>query len=848
LKTDTKIILLDSNSLVNRAFYALPPLVTREGLYTNGILGFISMLQKLISEQKPTHICAVFDCRAKTFRHKIYADYKGTRKQMPEELVMQMPVLQELLQVMGIKILFKEGSEADDIIGTLAKRFDKSTIIVSGDRDALQLVDDTTVIFNTKRGVSDIKLYNLESLSEEGFTPQQIIEYKGLAGDSSDNIPGARGVGEKTAKTLLSTYGNIDNVYEHIDEIKGKLQERLIESKDMVILSKELATIDLNVDIECGLDDLKFNYPLPIAAKDFMQKLEFKNLINRFEYEEGESSIKDLEIVTKELTSIIEIEDVVNAIPKGSKICISWDKDIIIAYDNKEFKIAVSNDLFGTGITDSEVADVLSKLFNEEYTNIFFDAKQNFYNLKELGIKVLMPYEDVLLKGYFINPNKVIKIDTQLISDYGFAGTNIPSEMLEINTILDNLIEEKELKELYYNIELPLIQCLYDMENAGFKIDTKIMEELNKQYTEELSGLLEKIYELAGEKFNVNSNKQLSEILFDKLGLLHGKKTKTGLSVSAAVLEEIDHPIITLLLRYRTIAKLKSTYIDGMRSVMNKATQRVNTCFKQCLTATGRLSSTEPNLQNIPIRKEDGREIRKMFIPSKGCTLVSADYSQIELRLLAHFSKDDNLLKAYKNNIDIHALTASEIFDTPIDKVDSQMRSSAKAVNFGIIYGISSFGLAKNAQVSNYQAKLFIDEYFKTYPKVKEYMDSNVELAMKQGYLRTLMGRIRNFPEITSSNYNIKEFGKRAAMNMPLQGSASDIIKMAMLRTNKALKDNNCKAKLILQVHDELILDVPDDEVDIVKKLLIDSMENAVNLLVPLTVNVAVGNNWFEAK
>ncbi|HKL73728.1 MAG TPA: DNA polymerase I [Clostridia bacterium] len=851
MTVDKKLILLDSNSLINRAFYALPPLVTNEGLYTNGILGFISMLQKLISEQKPTHICAVFDCRAKTFRHAKYEAYKATRKQMSEELAMQIPVLKQLLELMGIKILFKEGAEGDDIIGTLAKRFKIPTIIVSGDRDTLQLVDDTTIVFNTKRGVSDVKIYDLEALCEEGFTPQQIIEFKGLAGDSSDNIPGAMGVGIKTATNLLNEYGDIDCIYQHISEIKGKLQERLLESKHLVYLSKELATIETKVDIECSIDDLKFNYPIPQSARDFMQKLEFKNLINRFDYDQEVTSKNDLimvEVEKKEITKKQDLEEEIKAIPYGSKICVSWNDNIILAYNNKEISIAVSNDLFGTGITEYEVADIIAPLFSSNYINVFFDAKQNFYTLQGYGIKASMPYEDILLKAYLINPNKVIKSATTLISDYGMANINITSEILEVDNILDKQLAEKELVELYYNIELPLVECLYSMELAGFKLDTKVLEELDAQYTEQLSKLVKEIYLIADEEFNINSNKQLSEILFNKLGLSHGKKTKTGLSVSAEVLEELEHPIINSLLRYRTLAKLKSTYIDGMRSVMNRSTGKVHTVFKQCLTATGRLSSTEPNLQNIPVRTEEGREIRRMFIPSNNRLLISADYSQIELRLLAHFSQDEHLIYAYNNNIDVHRLTASKIFNTPLDMVSDDMRSSAKAVNFGIIYGISSFGLAKNAKVSNYQAKVFIEEYFKEYPAVKKYMDSNVNLAKKQGYLRTLMGRIRNFPELVSVKYNIKEYGKRAAMNMPLQGSASDIIKIAMLRVHKALKDNKLDAKLILQVHDELILDVPETEVEIVKKLLKDSMENAVNLSIPLTVSISSGKNWYEAK
>ncbi len=822
--------------------------MTNEGLYTNGILGFISMLQKLIAEQKPTHIGAVFDCKAKTFRHEKYKEYKANRKPMSEELAMQIPVLQELLQLMGIKILLKEGVEGDDIIGTLSKRFNVPTIIVSGDRDTLQLVDQSTTVFNTRRGVSDVKVYTLNELEEEGFTPNKIIEFKGLAGDSSDNIPGALGVGVKTATKLLDEFGTIDGIYSNIDQIKGKLKERLIESKELVYLSKDLATIETKVELDCDIDDLRFEYPLPLSARDFMQRLEFTNLISRFDYKDTKISnpIDEVKIENIEINNKDELSKQIKEIPLGSKVCVLWQDSIAVAYGDKELNISVTNDLFGTGITDYEVAEILAPLFSLDYINIFFDAKQNFYTLKNFGIMPSAPYEDVLLKAYLINPNKVIKSAKQVCTDYGLSENNLASQLLKLDEILNKILEEKELVELYRNIELPLIECLYDMEQEGFKLDIFVLDELDKEYTSQIADLVKEIHFMAGKEFNVNSNKQLSHILFNKLGLTHGKKTKTGLSVSAEVLEELEHPIINSLLRYRTLTKLKSTYIDGMRSVMNKATNKVHTVFNQCLTATGRLSSTEPNLQNIPVRTQEGREIRKMFVSSKG-VLISADYSQIELRLLAHFSQDEHLVNAYKNNIDVHSLTASKIFNVPLDCVTEEMRASAKAVNFGIIYGISSFGLAKNAKVSNYQAKIFIDEYFKEYPAVKKYIDSNVKSAKEQGYLRTLKGRIRHFPELASPKYNIKEFGKRAAMNMPLQGSASDIIKIAMLNVTKALKENNLKAKLILQVHDELILDVPLEEQEIVKKLLRQSMENAVELTVPLTVSISLGKNWYEA-
>ncbi len=847
-----KIILIDSNSLINRAFHALPPLQLSNGMYTNAIYGYISMLQKLISEEKPTHICAVFDCRAKTFRHEEYIEYKATRKPMAEELAQQIPVLQELLELMDIKILKKEGFEADDIIGTIAKRFDTNTIIVSGDRDCLQLVDDTTVVYNTKRGVSDVKVYDKLALKEEGFTPEQIIEYKGLAGDSSDNIPGAPGVGAKTATSLLAQYGSIDGIYNNIDDLKGKLKENLIAYKDKVLLSKKLATIFTDVDIDCSLDDMRFSYPIKIDAKIKMQELQFKNMINRFEFDSNEERGlvfgQEVESEVIELTEYDKIIKEIAQIPKGSKVYLSWKDNIIVAYQKKELIIKISYDLFGEGITESDVGKILAPLTGKDYHKIIFDVKQCMHHFCSYNLTLEPPYDDILLLGYLINSTKVIKDEESLLSDYGFGSVNKGGEALVLYDILLQKLSEYSLEKLYYEIELPLIKCLFDMEQAGFKIDIEVLEELEKQFSEEIEKLLSEIYKIAGETFNVNSNKQLAEILFNKLKLPHAKKNKTGFAVSADVLEELEHPIVESLLSYRQLAKLKSTYIEGMRSVMNKGTFCVHTSFKQCLTATGRLSSTEPNLQNIPIRRALGREIRRMFVPSNNCMLVAADYSQIELRLLAHFSMEEKLLAAYENNIDIHTLTASKIFKTPIDEVTSGMRSQAKAVNFGIIYGISSFGLSKNAMVSQYSAKEFIKEYFVNYPKVKEYMDSNVELAKKQGYLKTISGRIRFFPELTSSRYQIRSFGERAAMNMPLQGSASDIIKIAMLKVDKELKVNNLDAKIILQVHDELIVDTPLSEVDKVKDILKDCMESAIKLNVPLIANVSVGKNWFETK
>ncbi len=866
----SKIILLDSNSLINRAFYALPPLENKKGVFTNAIFGYLSMLARLILDHKPSHICAVFDLKAPTFRHKKYDLYKATRKPMPVELASQIPILKELLRELGITICEKEGYEADDIIGTIAKRYDEETIIVSGDRDVLQLVDENTVVFNTKRGVTDIKVYDLESLKEENLTPYKVIEYKALAGDNSDNIPGCPGVGEKTAFNLLDTYGGLDGIFENVENIKGKLGERLRDNKEQVYLSKELATIFTEVPLDIELTDIAFDRKV-IGDKFFMhlKELECFKLIPRFDFDKrfegiepskinlgtpvkplGEDSLPFEEVKSEIKTVFIrDISSLNNylslckqiiSLEIGNSICFSFD-------GNTEYQVICSESLLDEGVNfDQAMLSFKHVLENENVTKIIFDVKDKMHSLQRYGVELKKPYEDVLLKSYLCNSNYSYKSAEDMISANGFNG--IASGILLYNNVLNIELDKKELKSLYYDVELPLIKVLFDIEMNGFSIDLSVLEQLSQKYNEEIKSLTNEIYELTGETFNINSNQQLGEILFDKLGLPHGKKTKTGYSVAAEILEELDHPVVSLILRYRQIKKLQSTYIDGMRTVINKQTGKVHTIFKQCLTTTGRLSSTEPNLQNIPIRTEEGREIRKMFVASNGNVLVSADYSQIELRLLAHYSNDPVLVDAYNSNEDIHALTASKIHDVAIEEVTKSMRRSAKAVNFGIIYGISAFGLSKNIGIRPYEAKEFVDKYFDTYPSVKSYMDGNAKFAEENGYVRTLAGRIRYFPELRSSNRNIREFGKRAAMNMPLQGSAADIMKIAMIKVYNALKENNCKAKIILQVHDELVIDCPKEEISLVKKLLVENMQKAVQLNVPLIADAKEGDNWYSVE
>lgn len=866
----SKIILLDSNSLINRAFYALPPLENKKGVFTNAIFGYLSMLARLIVDHKPTHICAVFDLKAPTFRHKRYDLYKATRKSMPEELRSQMPILKELLRELGITICEKEGYEADDIIGTIAKKYEIDTIIVSGDRDVLQLVDENTTVFNTKRGVTDIKVYDLSALEEENLTPYKVIEYKALAGDSSDNIPGCPGVGEKTAFNLLDTYGGLDGIYQNIEAIKGKLGERLRLNMEQVYLSKELATIFTEVPLEITLEDLSFDKNN--ISDDFfahLKELECLKLIPRFDFNKrfdgvepskisiakpvkklGEESLpfEDEKVETK----VVSIKDIA-ILEKylglcNDKIAIDIGNSISFALTNDtEYQIVCAQTLLDDGVNFDQAIDCFRKVFESEtITKVMFDVKDKMHFLKQYGIKIAEPYEDILLKSYLSNSNYTYKSVDDMLSANNY--THNASGILSYNDSLDKEIKSKGLTSLYYDVELPLIKVLFEIETNGFTVDLSVLEQLSQKYNEEIKSLTNDIYQLTGETFNINSNQQLGEILFEKLGLPHGKKTKTGYSVAAEILEELDHPVVTLLLRYRQIKKLQSTYIDGMRSVINKQTGKVHTIFKQCLTSTGRLSSTEPNLQNIPIRTEEGREIRRMFVASNGNLLVSADYSQIELRLLAHYSEDPVLVDAYNNGEDIHALTASKIHDVDISEVTKGMRRSAKAVNFGIIYGISAFGLAKNIGIRPYEAKEFVEKYFATYPSVKNYMEGNAVFAEENGYVKTLAGRIRYFPEFRSPNRNIREFGKRAAMNMPLQGSAADIMKIAMIKVYNALKENNCKAKIILQVHDELVIDCPKDEVELVKKLLVENMQNAVELKVPLIADAKEGATWYTVE
>lgn len=842
-----KLVLLDSNSLVNRAFYALPPLTDSKGRVTNAVYGFASMLNRIIKELKPTHMVCAFDRKEPTFRHKKYKDYKGTRKGMPEDLASQMPLLKDLLKEMGIQIIELAGYEADDIIGTLSKKVEFETVIISGDKDNLQLVSDTTQVWYTKRGITDIVEYDLLTMKNEGLTPRYIIEAKGLMGDSSDNIPGVPGVGKKTAEKLLTAYGNLEGVYEHIDEQKGKLKERLIENKDLAFLSRELGIIDTDIPLDFKVEDLKFFYPFKSTVLDMMNELGFKTLVPRFKFEEAVNTVEYS-------SQTIEVEDektlvqLIKKIKLHQLMSIEIGKDIHLAYNDKaEYIIRPANDLLSSGLSYDEILRHLAEVLDsKEIKKITFDYKDLKHKLSG-NLNGL--YHDLMIKSYVSDGGQVYKDLHALLTFYGFSGDSPALEMILLSDILETKLNDTNTCHIYYDIEMPLIEVLYDMEMSGFNIDRNILEDLSSHFKAEIERLANDIYQFTAQPFNINSSRQLNDVFFNQLHLPAIKKNKTGYSLSADILEQmIDmHPIVELVLNYRKLSKLQSTYIDGLRNQIDSV-GKVHTVFKQANTSTGRLSSTEPNLHNIPIRDEVGKEIRKMFVAGKDRTLVCADYSQIELRLLAHMSEDEKLIASYKGGIDIHRLTATEVFNVSPLEVTPNMRRTAKAVNFGIVYGISSFGLSQSIKISVKEAKDYIDKYFETYPKVKFYMDSNVQKAKDLGYVVSLSGRVRNIPELKSPNYNIRSFGERVAMNSPLQGGGADIIKIAMINLHKRMKKAGLKSEMILQIHDELIIDALNSELDMVKTMLVEEMENAVELKVPLIADMATGANWYEAK
>lgn len=835
-----KILLLDSNSLMHRAYHALPNLKSTKGLYTGAIYGFLSILLKIIKEQNPTHIAAAFDLHGPTFRHEMYKEYKATRKPMDEELRQQVEPLKELITAMGIKIVSMQGYEGDDILGTLSKRFDDDCVIVTGDRDSFQLVSPTTKVFWTKKGVSDIEVYDVDRLLQDGFTVQQFIDYKALRGDTSDNVPGIPGVGEKTAKQLLEQFGSLENILANADKIPGKLGQNVANNKELALLSKELVTINCNVPVECTLDDIAFTPVYSSAVKQKLAEFEITSLANRMTFDDTkEDAIPVAKHVEKNVVSLTSEDEIVDAV-KGDRIAIVIGKNLSFAVDEKtEYTVSCVEDLFSEGIGFDQALETLKHLAKDREL-VCYDYKNMS---KEYGFSQ-EKFFDVMIAAHLARGSAPIKNIEQVLGADGYEIGAV--ELLAESENLRTQLAQQGLNELFFDVEQPLCVVLRNMEERGVRVSTDVLKALEAKYGAIIQRLTDEIFAITGEPFNIASPKQLGEVLFDKLGLPHGKKTKTGYSVSEDVLSNLadKHPIVNLVLEYRHYAKLQSTYVVGLQPLVNRG--RIHTEFNQCITQTGRLSSTNPNLQNIPARSDEAKDIKSAFIASDGCVLVSADYSQIELRLLAHMSGDEQLIEAFNHDDDIHAITASQILGIPVSEVTPAQRRDAKAVNFGIIYGISGFGLAENLSIPQYKAREFIQNYFVMHPKVREFMDRCIADARERGYSLTMTGRRRNLSDLNASNYMVRSAAERMAMNTPLQGSAADIIKIAMINVENRLKD--MKSKMILQIHDELIIDAAKDEEEEVKKILSYEMENAVRLSVPLVAEAKVAENWGELK
>ena len=846
-----KLLILDGNSIVNRAFYGIRQLNAPDGTPTNGIYGFLAILNKLLESEKPESVCVTFDLKAPTFRHLRYDGYKAQRKGMPEELAVQMPILKEVLDAMGIMRLELEGYEADDLLGTVGKICEKSgwdCRIVTGDKDSFQLITDTTHVCHVKSrmGKTETKEYTPELFREEyGFEPVRIVDLKALMGDSSDNIPGVPGVGEKTAMDLVQRYTSVDNIYGMIDEleIKEGVRKKLKEGKDSAELSYELATICTEAPIEFKPDDCLWNKNYRPELFDLFKKLGFNKFIEKWGIEATEKT----ESVSIEHCSLVENADfaaISEAVRTAEFVAVSADKDFdcMEICDGKNVYIA------RWGSLGDDYNSLLKLVFSS-------DVKKAAHNVKDLMSQLIsegLPLDgfvyDTALAAYLLEATES-EYPLERISMRYFGEELHGTEAIYLlKSVTEEKLKELGMDKLYYEIELPLCEVLADMQSVGFMVDRRALSEFGESLSDGIEKLKNDIWQLAGSEFNINSPKQLGEVLFERLMLPAGKKTKTGWSTNADVLEKLrgKHPIIEMILDYRMLTKLKSTYADGLLKLIEKD-GRIRTNFQMTVTATGRLSSTEPNLQNIPIRKELGSQIRKMFIAAGGKTLVDADYSQIELRLLAHISGDKNMQDAFLSGEDIHRVTASQVFNTPLNEVTSLQRSRAKAVNFGIVYGISAWSLAQDIGVFPNEAKEYMDAYLEKYNGVHDYMKRIVEQAKADGFVNTLYNRRRALPELKSSNFNMRSFGERVALNMPIQGTAADIIKLAMVNVYNRLKKEGLKSRLILQVHDELICECPDDEAETVCRILEEEMSGVAQLAVPLTVEAKIGHSWAEA-
>lgn len=874
-----KLLLIDGNSIMNRAFYGIPDMTTNDGRHTNAIYGFLNIILKVIEEEQATHICVAFDLKKKTFRHEMYEAYKGTRKGMPEELHEQMPRIKEILQAMHIRIVEQEGFEADDLIGTLSKKGERegfAVTILSGDRDLLQLATDTVLVRipKTKHGKTEVEDYYAKNVVETyGVTPLIFIDMKGLMGDTSDNIPGVPGIGEKTAAKLLAEYGDLDGVYAAVDSMKAsRMKQNLIENKDLAYLSKTLATIKLDCPIPFEFSEATYHDPFNAEAYTLFEDLELKSFYKRFSVEKKE----ELTFETVLIDDIDGYNALLAKLQKAKEVSFAW-----ITQDGEALGVAVCMDLehvylirFMMFITEAMVADnllALSRDYQVQLACMHVKKLLSFLDFHEedavfdagLAAYLLQPnqseYEyDTLAKVYLdvTLPSEKEMLGKEKLGYFSFEDERVQKWMAyqaivpyKIKSVLREKLKETGMESLYDEMELPCLYALYEMEKNGIRVDGEALHQYGKKLRTRIEELTAEIHAMAGEEFNINSPKKLGEILFEKLGLKNGKKTKTGYSTSAEVLEKLKnaHPIIPKILEYRQLTKLNSTYAEGLAGYI-RADGRIHGKFHQTVTVTGRISSADPNLQNIPTRMPLGREIRKVFIPEEGSVFVDADYSQIELRVLAHMSGDAALIAAYQADEDIHAITASQVFDVPLDQVDSTLRRKAKTVNFGIVYGISSFGLGQDLDISRKEAEGYIEKYFATYGKVKEFLDRTVEDAKKNGYTVTMFGRRRPIPELASSNFMTRSFGERAAMNAPVQGTAADIIKIAMVRVNRRLKKEHLQSKLVLQIHDELIIETKKEEVEIVQKILVQEMMHAADLAVPLLVDANVGDSWYDAK
>ena len=883
---DKRLIIIDGNSIINRAFYALPDMTNSEGLHTNAVYGFTRMLFKIIDDYKPTHISVAFDMKAPTFRHKEFSEYKAGRKKMPNELGQQLQPLKELLDTFNIHRMEMAGFEADDLIGTVAKKAendDFKVYIVTGDKDAIQLASNKTTTLITKKGVGEVEEYNYDSVVERyEMTPTQFIDLNGLMGDKSDNIPGVPGIGEKTGIKLIKEFSSIENLIENTNQLKGSVKKKIEENKDQAVFSKKLATIITDVPIEISLDELSYgDYDKNAVIEEF-KKFGFNTLIKQVLAMDGgnEESIVE-EKIELNINHLEDISAFKNEIEKTNKLFIKTVSKVGNILEKNLIYVFVSAD--GKNIyyiNDEELELIKDIISNEEIKKIGYNLKDDYLALKPYDIQLNNMFFDIAIGEYLIDSKsstsyecsdiamkyltKKIKSKEELLGKGAKAKKFSDLELEELSTyfgeilnivynvypIMEKAFKEMDMEYLFYDVEMPLVEVLGSMEYEGMAVDKKQLEELGNKFKEIISNLEEEIFTMAGEKFNINSPKQLGVILFEKLELPVIKKTKTGYSTNADVLEKLrdKHEIIDKITEYRQIVKLNSTYVEGLSNIINPISGRIHSSFNQTITTTGRISSTEPNLQNIPVKTEMGREIRKVFIAKDNCKLVDADYSQVELRVLAHMSDDEHMIDAFQHNMDIHSKTASQIFGVDINDVTSLQRSEAKAINFGIVYGKTDFGLAQDLNIPVPKAKAYIESYFANYDKIKVFMDEAIKNATDKGYALTIFNRRRYIPEINSSNFMVRNQGKRFAMNAPIQGSAADIIKIAMVHVFTRLKDENLKSRLILQVHDELIVEALEEEIDKVCSIVKEEMESAVNLQVHLDVDLNVGDSWFETK